>query len=89
MRTSTDEDSYYLLNEILNNSKNTVFLGGAGVSTESGIPDFRSKNGLYHRKSRHFAQWYLTPINWSFMKLTAVRWQRMDIGSSSRQIMSG
>ena len=32
---------------ILQNSKNTVFFGGAGVSTESNIPDFRSSNGLY------------------------------------------
>ena len=31
-------------------SRNTVFLGGAGVSTESGIPDFRGPNGL--RKKR-------------------------------------
>lgn len=38
------------LNEILKNSKNTVFFGGAGVSTESGIPDFRSVDGLYNQK---------------------------------------
>ena len=31
-------------------SKNIVFFGGAGVSTESGIPDFRSVDGLYHQK---------------------------------------
>ncbi len=31
-------------------SKRIVFFGGAGVSTESGIPDFRSVDGLYHRK---------------------------------------
>ena len=31
-----------------------VFLGGAGVSTESGIPDFRSKNGLYHKTAKRF-----------------------------------
>ena len=29
-------------------SDNIVFFGGAGVSTESGIPDFRSTDGLYH-----------------------------------------
>ncbi|MDD4081724.1 MAG: NAD-dependent protein deacylase [Eubacteriales bacterium] len=33
-------------------SKNTVFFGGAGVSTESGIPDFRSAQGLFQEKSR-------------------------------------
>lgn len=31
-------------------SKNIVFFGGAGVSTESGIPDFRSQDGLYHQQ---------------------------------------
>jgi NAD-dependent deacetylase len=36
--------------EILRSSEHTVFLGGAGVSTESGIPDFRSRDGLYNRK---------------------------------------
>lgn len=36
------------LKEILDNSNNIVFFGGAGVSTESGIPDFRSANGLYN-----------------------------------------
>lgn len=38
------------LNEIIKSSNNIVFFGGAGVSTESGIPDFRSKDGLYNQK---------------------------------------
>ena len=38
------------LEEIINDSSRIVFFGGAGVSTESGIPDFRSKDGLYHQK---------------------------------------
>ena len=33
----------------VNESKRIVFFGGAGVSTESGIPDFRSVDGLYHQ----------------------------------------
>jgi len=41
--------------DILDSSEYVVFLGGAGVSTESGIPDFRSKNGLYHRKNKKFS----------------------------------
>lgn len=36
--------------EIIKNSDNIVFFGGAGVSTESGIPDFRSVDGLYSQK---------------------------------------
>ena len=35
------------LKEIIQGSSNIVFFGGAGVSTESGVPDFRSENGLY------------------------------------------
>jgi len=38
------------LEKIINESDNIVFFGGAGVSTESGIPDFRSQDGLYHMK---------------------------------------
>ncbi len=34
-------------------SNNIVFFGGAGVSTESGIPDFRSKDGLYNQKYKY------------------------------------
>ncbi len=38
------------LKKIIDGSDNIVFFGGAGVSTESGIPDFRSPSGLYHAK---------------------------------------
>ena len=38
------------LTQILKESNNIVFFGGAGVSTESGIPDFRSSNGLWNEK---------------------------------------
>ena len=38
------------LQKIIDDSNNIVFFGGAGVSTESGIPDFRSADGLYHQK---------------------------------------
>ncbi len=43
-------DKIQQLQEILQNSKSIVFFGGAGVSTESGIPDFRSADGLYNQK---------------------------------------
>lgn len=38
------------LKQWINESKSAVFFGGAGVSTESGIPDFRSVDGLYNQK---------------------------------------
>jgi len=38
------------LQEMIDSSSSIVFFGGAGVSTESGIPDFRSVDGLYHQK---------------------------------------
>lgn len=38
------------LNRIINENDHIVFFGGAGVSTESGIPDFRSQDGLYNQK---------------------------------------
>ena len=44
------DESIRKLHEILKESNNIVFFGGAGVSTESGIPDFRSVDGLYHMK---------------------------------------
>ena len=43
-------DELQKLVEILRESKRIVFFGGAGVSTESGIPDFRSANGLWNEK---------------------------------------
>ena len=39
--------------EIVKNSKKIVFFGGAGISTASGIPDFRGKDGLYKLKSEY------------------------------------
>ena len=38
------------LQKLIDNYENLVFFGGAGVSTESGIPDFRSVDGLYHQQ---------------------------------------
>ena len=41
------------LKEIVAGSERMVFFGGAGVSTESGIPDFRSVDGLYNQKYKY------------------------------------
>jgi NAD-dependent deacetylase len=43
-------DGMEKLQNMVNESRRIVFFGGAGVSTESGIPDFRSMDGLYHQK---------------------------------------
>lgn len=44
------KESIKILKDWVLESSNIVFFGGAGVSTESGIPDFRSTDGLYHQK---------------------------------------
>lgn len=44
------EEAVATLKQWVEESDNIVFFGGAGVSTESGIPDFRSVDGLYHQK---------------------------------------
>ena len=53
----SEAQKYDAFSEILFESESVVFLGGAGVSTESGIPDFRSKNGLYKKKDRRFSRY--------------------------------
>lgn len=47
-------DMYEKLRNYIEESNNIVFFGGAGVSTESGIPDFRSKDGLYNQHDVRF-----------------------------------
>ena len=46
-------DTVKRLKELVDGSDNIVFFGGAGVSTESGIPDFRSTDGLYHQQWKY------------------------------------
>ena len=47
------DDKIEQLKNLIDESNNIVFFGGAGVSTESGIPDFRSKDGLYNQKYKY------------------------------------
>ena len=47
------DDKIRKLKEIVDHTDNLVFFGGAGVSTESGIPDFRSTDGLYNMKYKY------------------------------------
>lgn len=46
-------NKYLELANLIKEAKKITFFGGAGVSTESGIPDFRSENGLYKLKSKY------------------------------------
>ena len=48
--TEVDKKNIEELQKIIDQHQNIVFFGGAGVSTESGIPDFRSVDGLYHQQ---------------------------------------
>ena len=54
LRSLKGEEKYEALSEIIAASKHIAFFGGAGVSTESGIPDFRSKDGLYNQHDVQF-----------------------------------
>lgn len=54
LRSLKGEEKYEALREIIDSSKHIAFFGGAGVSTESGIPDFRSKDGLYNQHDVRF-----------------------------------
>lgn len=56
-RSLTGEEKYEALNEMIEDSKHIIFFGGAGVSTESGIPDFRSKDGLYNQHDVQFEKY--------------------------------
>ncbi|MBR5646759.1 MAG: NAD-dependent protein deacylase [Treponema sp.] len=47
------DEQISLLQKIIDSSSNIVFFGGAGVSTESGIPDFRSVDGLYNQQWKY------------------------------------
>ncbi len=66
------------LQQIIDKSHRIVFFGGAGVSTESGIPDFRSVDGLYNQKydyplSRYSATRFLCGTQRHFMIFTVTK----------------
>lgn len=48
-----EEQKVQQFKQLIKESNNIVFFGGAGVSTESGIPDFRSKDGLYNQQYKY------------------------------------
>ena len=51
------QDQIKIFQEYIEKAESTVFFGGAGVSTESGIPDFRSKDGLYNQHDVQFEKY--------------------------------
>lgn len=55
-----DEVKINKLKDIITKSNHIVFFGGAGVSTESGIPDFRSKDGLYSQTYKYDPEYMLS-----------------------------
>ena len=57
-RQMEEERKIEELQRLIDTHENIVFFGGAGVSTESGIPDFRSVDGLYHQKSNYLQNLY-------------------------------
>ena len=54
------EDKIQQFKQLVNKCDNIVFFGGAGVSTESGIPDFRSKDGLYNQQYKYLPETILS-----------------------------
>ena len=62
-----NEKDIITLQKLIDNAKNIVFFGGAGVSTESGIRDFRSEDGLYALKSKYGSP-YEVMLSHSFYK---------------------
>lgn len=66
-------DTIRLLSDFVAQSDNIVFFGGAGVSTESGIADFRSVDGLYHQNYRYPPEEILSHT--FFMQNTAAFYQ--------------
>ena len=64
------------LEKILEESQRVVFFGGAGVSTESGIPDFRSVDGLYHQQYDYPPETILSHTFWERMPQEFYRFYR-------------
>ena len=68
-------DAVKTLKDWITESNNIVFFGGAGVSTESGIPDFRSVDGLYHQQYAYPPE---TILSRSFYEASPEEFYRLD-----------
>lgn len=62
---------YEKLKEIIQASKTIVFFGGAGVSTESNIPDFRSADGIYEKKTYPYPAEYMLSSDFFYANMEA------------------
>ena len=65
------------LQQIIDDSKSIVFFGGAGVSTESGIPDFRSADGLYHQEYKYSPEQIISQSRILHI-LSWLKWRRQE-----------
>ena len=74
------------LEEIIAKSSSIVFFGGAGVSTESGIPDFRSVDGLYHQKYAYPPETILSHTFWEENPEEFYRFYRLHQAAGSRTV---
>lgn len=68
--------NYEIAKSWIKESKYLVFFGGAGVSTQSGIPDFRSQNGLFNDKSAEeiVSNSFLINIQKNFLSSIKQKW---------------
>ena len=73
------------LKKWIDESDNVVFFGGAGVSTESGIPDFRSVDGLYNQKYKYPPE---TILSHTFFMQVQIIWKsQKDIVLQSQSMV--
>ena len=70
------------LKEIIDGSDNIVFFGGAGVSTESGVPDFRSVDGLYNQEYDYPPETILSHTFYRRQSFGKIRKERKTKGCS-------
>ena len=82
------------LQELIDQYDNIVFFGGAGVSTESGIPDFRSQDGLYNQKYDYPPETILSHTFFmghpeEFYRLICIRWQAVNMYWSFTEVYTG
>ena len=72
-------DSVDILKQWVEQSRNIVFFGGAGVSTESGIPDFRSADGLYNQKYAYPPEVILSDTLWKVSTLISSKERTFEL----------